>query len=143
MQPAIDQNTLESLIALGRQKGSLTNRDLEAALPTGAMSVEDIALVVLQLEEAGVPIDLDEDLLSRSQGAVASRPLQSAEILPFPKRSDDPPKAHPMQELSAALSPAPQTPSVAAIPSRRAHWAVIGSILIVVLIALAILILRN
>lgn len=143
MQPAIDRNTLESLIALGRQKGSLTNRDLEAVLPTGAMSVEDIALVVLQLEEAGVPIDLDEDLLSRNRGAVASMPLQSAEILPFPKRPDDPPKARLKQEAPHTLSPEPQTPSLTTIPSRRAHWAVIGSIVIVVLIALAILVLRS
>ncbi len=143
MQPAIDQNTLESLIALGRRKGGLTNRDLETALPTAAMSVEDIALVVLQLEEAGVPIDLEESLLSRNQGEVAARPLQSAEILPFPKRLEDPPKARLKQALSNAPSPAPQTPSLTTNPSRRAHWAVSGSILILVLIALAILVMRS
>lgn len=142
MQPAIDRTTLESLIALGRQKGSLTNQDLEAVLPTGAMSVEDIALVVLQLEEAGVPIDLDESLLWQNTGAMTPRPHRTAEILPFPKRPDILPKARLKEEHLIAPLPQPQTPSRTTIPSRLAHWAVVGSILLVVLIALAILALR-
>jgi len=143
MQPAIDRTTLESLIALGRQKGGLTNRDLEAVLPTGAMSVEDIALVVLQLEEAGVPIDLDESLLSQHHGAVTSRPVQTAEILQFPKRPDMPPGARLKEKPSTAPLPAPQIASHVTIPSRRVHWAVTGSIVVVVLIALAVLALLN
>lgn len=55
----IDSGTLARLVALGRRKGHLTNQDLEAVLPVSAMSAEDIALVVVHLEDAGVPVELD------------------------------------------------------------------------------------
>jgi hypothetical protein len=143
MQPAIDRNTLESLIALGRQKGGLTNQDLEAALPTGSMSVEDIALVVLQLEEAGVPIDLDESLLTRHPQAVAQASQRSAEILPFPKRPSMPPKARLKNEVSLPPPAASEAPSQRPVLTRYAHWAVIGSILIVALAAAALIVLGH
>jgi hypothetical protein len=143
MQPAIDRNTLESLIALGRQKGGLTNQDLEAALPTGSMSVEDIALVVLQLEEAGVPIDLDESLLTRHPQAAAQTSQRSAEILPFPKRPSMPPKTRLKDEVSLPSPAASEAPSQALVLTRYAHWAVIGSILVVALAAAALIVLGH
>ena len=62
--PMFDLGTLDRLMETGRAKGGLTNEDLEAALPIGSMSAEDIALVVVQLEDAGIPVELDESLLT-------------------------------------------------------------------------------
>lgn len=139
MQPAIDRNTLESLIALGREKGGLTNQDLQAALPTEAMSVEDIVLVVLQLEEAGVSIDLDESLLMRRPGAAPIKPVPGAEILPFPKRPVAPAKSGLKTDLPIAPSPARDALFPMRVPMRRAHWAVAGSVLVIVLLAVLFL----
>jgi len=137
MQPAIDRNTLEGLIALGRQRGGLTNQDLQAALPVGTMSAEDIALIVLQLEEAGVPVELDECLLQPRPGAAA--PLPSAEILPFPKRPATLPKPRSRADSSVSrLGGAAASPRTSR-PMRPAHWAVAGSVLLVVLIAIVFL----
>jgi hypothetical protein len=135
MQPAIDRNTLERLIALGRQRGILTNRDLQEELPIGIMSAEDIALVVVHLEEAGVPVDLEESLLDRSPQR------QGAEIISFPKRSGSP-QARSLR--SESLQSAPSMPSDASAPTetsnmRGAHWTVFGSILLLALIGLVIL----
>ena len=139
MQPAIDRNTLEGLIALGRQRGGLTNQDLQAALPVGTMSAEDIALIVLQLEEAGVPVEPDESLLQPRPGAAAPRPLPSAEILPFPKRPATLPKPRSRADSSVSrLGGAAASPRTSR-PMRPAHWAVAGSVLLVVLIAVVLL----
>ena len=90
MQPAIDRNSLERLIALGRQKGGLTNQDLEEALPVDHMSAEDIALMVVHLEEAGIPVDLDDTLLDR-QGRHRSQHMEGAQIVALPGALGRPP----------------------------------------------------
>ncbi|WP_243368976.1 RNA polymerase sigma factor region1.1 domain-containing protein [Microvirga solisilvae] len=83
MQPALDSTILDRLISQGRERGYLTTEDLRVNLPVENMSAEDIALVVVQLEETGIAVDLEERLLSP-----ASRPMppqqRSAEIIPFP-----------------------------------------------------------
>ncbi|MCB5175122.1 MULTISPECIES: RNA polymerase sigma factor region1.1 domain-containing protein [Microvirga] len=141
MQPAIDRNTLEGLIALGRQRGRLTNQDLQAALPTESMSVEDVALIVVELEEAGVPVDLEDSLLApRQHVQVPSGP--GAVILPFPKRPGSRPK--PAQDLApvgneqAAEEDGPSLRSGVS----GAHWAVIGSIVALALVAALVWVLR-
>ncbi|HZH53055.1 MAG TPA: RNA polymerase sigma factor region1.1 domain-containing protein [Microvirga sp.] len=138
MRPAIDQSIFEGLISLGRQRGGLTNEDLRRALPIGAMSAEDIALVILQLEESGIPVDLDESLLMAASRNTAS-PRPSAEILPFPKR--------PRQQTAAPRSPAAfgaqaraaNLPPAVGRRLRPAHWAVAGSILVLIVAAIFLL----
>lgn len=83
MQPALDSNTLGRLVSLGRERGCLTTEDLRASLPVESMSAEEIALVVVQLEETGVPVALEESLLSPHPRPVP-QPRRSAEIIPFP-----------------------------------------------------------
>lgn len=91
----IDSDTLARLVALGRRKGHLTNQDLEAALPVDIMSPEDIALVVVHLEEAGVSVDLDETLLAPVLPGVPVHRNPTDILLPandtgspLPRRSD-------------------------------------------------------
>ncbi len=136
MQPAIDRSSLERLVALGRQKGGLTNQDLAQALPVNDMSAEDIALVVVHLEESGIPVELDESLMS-PHGSGSPNLVQGAQIVSRPERLDHP-QAKPVRvELSrgpdsnVARSAAPGTRGM-----RPAHWAVLASLLILLLIGL-------
>jgi hypothetical protein len=76
----IDSGTLARLVALGRAKGHLTNQDLETALPIDTMDAEDIALVVVHLEDAGVAVELDATLSQPSPAMAPPRTL--AEIAP-------------------------------------------------------------
>jgi hypothetical protein len=139
MQPAIDRNSLERLIALGRRNGGLTNQDLAEALPVNDMSAEDIALVVVHLEEAGISVDLDETLMS-PHGVRSTQPAQGAQVVSFPERAE--PSTIP---LKAELSRSPaqrtaglQTPGARAM--RPAHWAVLASLFVLLLIGLFVLV---
>ncbi|MGO4526932.1 RNA polymerase sigma factor region1.1 domain-containing protein [Microvirga sp. 2MCAF35] len=134
MQPALDSNTLDRLIALGRKQGHLTNRDLEDNLPIASMSAEDIALIVAQLEETGVPVELDDSLVSPN-AKPGPAPVRSAEIIPFPDRAAAArmkQRKAPLQKASASV---PKTAEPAGLKSRAAHWAVaIAGIIVLALL---------
>ncbi|WP_165937964.1 RNA polymerase sigma factor region1.1 domain-containing protein [Methylobacterium segetis] len=101
MAAHIDRNTLNLLIAFGKQKGRLSPEDLLAALPMDGLSAEDIALLVLEIEEAGVPVELEETLLtvSRAEGPPSvSNPL----ALPSEPASGI---SHQPRELTSATAP--------------------------------------
>jgi len=125
MQPALDSNTLDRLITLGRERGHLTTEDLRASLPVESMSPEDIALIVIQLEETGVPVELDESLLSPDPKPV-SMPRQSAEIIPFPGPGarPKPSKTKPLQPAKPAVQAPGQEKAGIAHP---AHWIIAGA----------------
>ncbi len=140
MQPALDRNTLDRLISLGRDQGHLTTQDLRSELPIESMSAEEIALIVTHLEEGGIPVELEDSLIDPE---AKPRPLQarSAEIIPFPGRSAAArrkPRAAPLQGATMALPPSDHLKTKPQ-ESRRAHWAVAGAGLLVLLV-LALLI---
>lgn len=139
----IDRDTMRRLIDEGRRKGRLETRDLRHVLPIERMEPDDIALVLLRLEEAGVAVELDEDLLARSAAAGASAwPHANAPELPV---IDLPGTAAPRGE---ALSPA-ATPGLAAAPAatddmqrpalRAAHWAVGAAAVLLALLVVVLL----
>jgi hypothetical protein len=120
MQPALDSTTLDRLISLGRERGHLTTEDLRASLPVERMSAEDIALVVIHLEETGVSVELEDSLLTPRSGPVVRH---NAEIIPFPgpRAKQTPFKVKPLQ----AANPVPPEPSpVSAGNTPSAHWVV-------------------
>lgn len=133
MQQALDSNTLDRLITLGRQQGQLTTLDLETNLPIHSMSAEDIALIVVHLEEAGVPVELDASLMAPNPTPAAA-PTKSAEIIPFPDRA----AAGGMKKRTAPLQKAAAVqaaePALVQQEKRAAHWAVaIGGLLVLAL----------
>jgi hypothetical protein len=134
MQPALDSNTLDRLIALGREQGHLTTQDLEANLPIASMSAEEIALIVVHLEEIGIPVELDDSLISvNAKPSPAS--AKSAEIIPFPDRT----AAARMKRRTASLQKVSPSQSEAAKSAqqdkRPAHWAVaISGVLVLALL---------
>jgi len=123
MQPALDSTTLDRLISLGRERGHLTTEDLRASLPIESMNAEEIALIVVHLEETGVPVELEESLLSPDPKPM---PRKSAEIIPFPGPRADrkKPRAKLLQPAKPALPEARQTPTDG---SPFAHWAIAGA----------------
>ncbi|MBA1157660.1 RNA polymerase sigma factor region1.1 domain-containing protein [Microvirga mediterraneensis] len=134
MQPALDSNTLDRLIALGRQQGHLTNRDLEDNLPIASMSAEDIALIVVQIEETGVPVELEDSLVSPN-AKPSPAPVRSAVIIPFPDRA----AAARMKQRKVPLQKAPSSAAATATStvqrSRAAHWAVaVAGVLVLALL---------
>jgi hypothetical protein len=139
MQQALDSNTLDRLIALGRQQGQLTTLDLETNLPIHSMSAEDIALIVVHLEEAGVPVELEDSLMVPSPKPAA--PTRSAEIIPFPGRATS-------NRTKKRTAPLQKAASVQAQPAfvqqekRAAHWAVaLGGLLVLALMVGALVLL--
>ncbi len=135
----IDSGTLARLVALGRQKGQVTNQDLEEALPIDAMSAEDIALVVVHLEEAGVSVDLDENLLVQ---ASPSAPLQSrsAEILLAANDPGSPPAIRSDRTLSIGeVPPSRDDATVKRQDGFGAHRAVTIVIIVVLLLGIVAL----
>ena len=123
MQQALDRNTLDRLIALGRRQGQLTTEDLRASLPIESMSPEEIALIVVHLEESGVAVELEESLLSPSPRS-GSPATMGAEIIPFPRPVAKPRPKPKVASLEAGVPPLLMPAKPEARPSRAVHWIV-------------------
>lgn len=122
MQAAFDRTTLDQLVALGRSRGELTPDDLRRALPVDRMSAEDIALVLIELEEAGIAVDPDEILL---QGGGTPLPAGAIRLPEPPAPTPAAPVAEPPTAAAAAATAA--APDRVPPPPARggAHRAVI------------------
>ena len=140
MQQALDSNTLDRLISLGREQGQLTTRDLETNLPIDSMSAEDIALIVVHLEEAGVPVELDESLLTPNAKPLQA-PSKSAEIIPFPDRAAAARMRKRAAPLQKALPAQPEPPAFVKQEKRAAHWtvAIAGILVLSLMVGLVML----
>lgn len=137
MQPALDSNTLDRLIALGREQGHLTNQDLEANLPIASMSAEEIALIVVHLEETGVPVELDDSLIVPG-AKPGPAPVRSAEIIPFPDRAAVARMKRRTAPLQKGLPSQPETAKSERQGRRTAHWAVAMAGLLVLALLLGL-----
>jgi hypothetical protein len=138
MQPALDSNTLDRLISLGREQGYLTNQDLEANLPIASMSAEEIALIVVHLEETGVPVELDDNL-TVPNAKPSPAPVRSAEIIPFPDRSAAA-RMRKKAALQKASPPQAEAAQSAGQEKRAAHWAVAASGLLVLALLIGLVV---
>lgn len=140
MQPALDRTTLDRLIDIGRRKGHLTTEDLRESLPVESMSADDIALVVVHLEELGVAVELEDSLISPDPKPEPVR-MQGAEIIPFPGRSAQPKNLRSKSEPLPSEAPFPLDAPLPEPPTgRSAHWAVaIAGLLALVVLGLLIL----
>ncbi|QRE74250.1 RNA polymerase sigma factor region1.1 domain-containing protein [Methylobacterium aquaticum] len=137
MQAAFDRTTLDRLIALGKSRGGLTPDDLRRALPVDRMSAEDIALVLIELEEAGISVDPDEIVMT------SGRPLPPAGAVRLPEPGA--PEAAPPAAAPTTASPVASPPEIRAAPPpepqggahRAVVWAGVAA-LVLVLVVLAL-----
>ena len=111
MTGGIETDTLRRLIALGQQKGRLSPEDLLAGLPVDRMSAEDIALVVLEIEEAGVPVELEETLTMLAR-PMERRPMPDPVAL-APAPPSPPPSGAIRSEPQATAAQPPAVPAEA------------------------------
>jgi hypothetical protein len=134
----IGRDTLDRLVELGRRRGGLTSEDLRTALPVERMAAEDIALVVLELENAGIDVQVEDHLLARPG---SPSPVPELPVIDLPGTA--PPRGE-------ALSPAP-TPGLAQVApgrpepatrmasARRASWwFMIAAFALIVLLSLGL-----
>jgi hypothetical protein len=76
MSETIDRGTLDRLIARGQATGALAADDLRAVLPVERMEVDDLVLVMLELEAAGISVEPE------AFGPPTDRPVSTALTLP-------------------------------------------------------------
>ena len=77
----IDDAVLRAIRERGARRGFVTVEDIRATLPIDEMNADEIAMIVVQLEDAGVSVELDEDLIgsSRRRG-VAPQDVRAIEL---------------------------------------------------------------
>ena len=141
LMTAIDKTSIDRLVALGRKSGRLTTENLRDVLPIEAMSADDLALVVVHLEDAGISVELEDTLLTEPKRPPPV-PTQGAEIVPLPDRSgkprSSPSEAVPLQHGGPPMADAPV---LGHQDLRHVHWAVaIAGIIVLSLLGLVILV---
>lgn len=96
---------LQRLLAIGRQRGHVTLEEVKAALPVAEMGAEELGRAMLRLEEAGVEVRLEGDLLRPRPGSEAADPPPVT--LP-PGAEPAPARAPPMAAPGAPFEPPPR-----------------------------------
>ncbi len=114
MSAVIERRILDRLIALGRATGRISSDELRAHLPTATMTAEDIALVVLELEESGVEVEFEGPL------ETAGRPSPVRPVAELPPLPTAPAVAASPAPTVRAADPSASTSSAA--PRSGASW---------------------
>jgi hypothetical protein len=74
---AVNESAISELTAIGRRQGRLRLDDVKRVLPVESMSADELAEAMTRLEEAGIEVDLDPDLL-RPRHDAAPQPTVAA-----------------------------------------------------------------
>jgi MFS superfamily sulfate permease-like transporter len=86
----ISTTAVDRLIQLGRRQGGLEIKDIRQALPIDTMTIEELADVVVRLEEAGISVEIDAALLTpRHQKNGSARSEAYARTLAGERAGDD------------------------------------------------------
>ena len=125
---------LEHLVELGRRKGRITTADVRQAMPVSSMTVEEVAKIVLELERAGIEVDLEPALLKPAVGGLRPTvPVRTTSHPAEPALPASPPADRAPEPVSAGAPSA-----MAGRPTRRALHA-LAAILVLIGISLAII----
>ena len=74
----LDSNAIKRLTAIQQRQGYVTLAEIKSIVPVDSMTAEEIGKAVAQLEEAGIDIEVDRELLRRRlDSEVADRPPTS------------------------------------------------------------------
>lgn len=118
----IDEQKLAKLRELAAPRGFLTTDDVRQALPVERMSADEIAMLMLRLEEAGIAVELDADLAGAPRRRKPTAP--ETPIIDLPAGQ---PIAHDKNQPAPApgLTPdafAPPEPVAQAPPAAWREW---------------------
>ena len=83
--PAMSTTAVDRLMQLGRWQGGLEIEDIRQALPIDTMTIEELTDVVARLEEAGISVEIDADLLTAHHRKIALPEVRST---PEPSQQD-------------------------------------------------------
>ncbi|MDB5570439.1 MAG: hypothetical protein JWN93_1622 [Hyphomicrobiales bacterium] len=113
----IDRSAFQALVDLGRRKGRLETQDIARYMPVERMDAEDLALVLLELEQAGVEVELDDHLLTRTP----ARPTSPApEVAPIDLPGASPRQKDPLTTpVDAGSSFQAASPGLSSAPAAR------------------------
>ncbi|HEY0525385.1 MAG TPA: RNA polymerase sigma factor region1.1 domain-containing protein [Stellaceae bacterium] len=78
----VNEAALGELTAIGRRQGRLGLDDVKRVLPVDRMSAEELAEAMARLEDAGIEVDLDPDLLRPRYDAAPPLPAAAAPAEP-------------------------------------------------------------
>ena len=123
---------LDRLTEIGRQRGRVTIEDIRTIVPLDALSVTELAQILARLEEAGVTIDIDPQLLA-SDGKM---PLPSAHELPLPENKAASAPMDRFEILARSIQAARETsttlnsPEAVGGPATGYLWMVVGVVLL-------------
>ena len=99
----IEHEKIELLRQRASRQGAVTTGDLREILPIEQMSADELALVVLELEDAGVPIEVDEALMGSSRRRTPT--AQQIPVINLPGAQGASRSVDPMQASAPGLSP--------------------------------------
>lgn len=119
----IEHDKIELLRQRASRQGSVTIGDLREILPIEQMSADELALVVLELEDAGVPIEVDEALMGSSRRRTPT--AQQAPLINLPGAQGAMRNDEPMRAAVPGLSPdayRPSEPIYRATPEQAGAW---------------------
>ena len=125
------------------RRGAVTTSDLREILPVDTMSADELALVVVKLEDAGVAIEVDEALMGASRRRTAT--AHEAPVFNLPGAQGAQRSVDPIQAAAPGLAPdvyRPSEPVYRATPEHAGAWkyvAAAGALIIVIAIAVLLL----
>lgn len=126
---------IDRVLAIGRERGSLTVSELNRLLPVERMAPEEIALLIARLEDAGIPVELDDDELTRP---APGRP--SPETPPAVDLAPPPPEPVAAPPRPVAAGPLAGTGGAASRRARLPGWPLLLVVLVLaIVIAIAVL----
>jgi hypothetical protein len=138
---------IQQLKATGARQGHVTLEQIKRVLPVDEMTPEEIGRIVMRLEDQGVEVRLENDLLRPRADADADGIAASDSLLDLeadPERA--PPTPLGARAPASTTSPARAGPSASGQGSGHhdaALWAIVGMpILIVVSVLLLVVLLR-
>src|SRR4051812_33829291 len=86
----VNEAAIDELTAIGRRQGRLELDDMKRVLPVDRMSADELAEAMARLEDAGIEIDLDPNLLRPRHDAAP--PPAAAAAAPAEPAAASPPR---------------------------------------------------
>jgi len=132
----VNEAAIGELTAIGRRQGRLGLDDVKRVLPVDRMSADELAEAMARLEDAGIEVDLDPDLLRPRYDAAP--PLPAAAAAPPAEPAAASPPRHAASGGIATTGPSGPAHVYPAEPAARASRGAQPADMIVLGVVLAV-----